>query len=97
MQALIQFLPLVIVFILFYFMLLLPEKKRKKKYNEMISELKVNDDITTIGGIVGRIVSINDEYVVIESGPDRSKKKFVKNAIQGKVVKEENKSEVNSK
>ena len=53
MQALIQFLPLVIVFILFYFMLLLPEKKRKKKYNEMISELKVNDDITTIGGIVG--------------------------------------------
>ena len=35
MQALVQFLPLVIVFILFYFMLLLPEKKRKKKYNEM--------------------------------------------------------------
>ena len=97
MQALVQFLPLVIVFILFYFMLLLPEKKRKKKYNEMISELKVNDDITTIGGIVGRIVSINDEYVVIESGPDRSKIKFAKNAIQGKVVKEQNKSEVKSK
>ena len=40
---------------------------------------------------------LNDEYVVIESGPDRSKIKFVKNAIQGKVVKEENKSEVKSK
>lgn len=83
-----QLAPILIVFVVFYLVLLLPEKKRKKKYQEMLQELQVNDDITTVGGIIGRIISMEDESVVIESGPDRIKLRFTKNSIAKKIYKE---------
>jgi preprotein translocase subunit YajC len=83
-----QLIPILIVFVVFYFVLLLPEKKRKKKYQEMLQDLKVNDDITTVGGIIGRIISMDDDSVIIESGPDRTKIRFTKSAISKKIYKE---------
>lgn len=90
-NMLIQLLPIIVVFVVFYFVLLVPEKKRKKNYNTMLSELKVNDDIMTRGGIIGRIVSLDDEYMVIETSSDRTKIKFSRNAVANKIYKENEK------
>ena len=54
MQAFISIiLPFILMFAIMYFLLILPEKKRNKKYNAMLSELQVNDEVLTRGGIVG--------------------------------------------
>ena len=66
---------IVVMLVIFYFMLIRPENKKKKQLNEMRNSLKVGDEITTIGGICGRIVAVKDEVdsIVIETGSDRSK------------------------
>ena len=56
-QLLATLLPLVAMFAIMYFLLILPEKKRTKKYNTMLSELKVNDEVLTRGGIIGKTCS----------------------------------------
>ena len=76
-----QFGPIVLMFVIFYFILIVPEKKRKKKYELMVSELKVNDEIVTRGGIVGKIYHIDDKYVTIESGTAKTRIKLEKNGI----------------
>lgn len=81
MGSLIQFLPMIFVLVLFYLMIFLPEKKRKKQYNSMLEGLKVNDEIMTKGGIMGRLVNIQDDYVILESGPDRARIKMSKHGI----------------
>lgn len=88
MEQLLSFLPIIIVFVVFYFVLLLPEKKRKKQYEAMLSELKVNDEVMTRGGVIGRIINLDDDSIVLESGPDRTKVRFSKNAISNKIYKE---------
>ena len=77
-QLLATILPLVAMFAIMYFLLILPEKKRTKKYNTMLSELKVNDQVLTRGGIVGKIITIEDEQMVIQSGPDRVRFRITK-------------------
>ncbi|MGL4772452.1 MAG: preprotein translocase subunit YajC [Clostridium sp.] len=88
MEIVLQLLPLVLVFGVFYFMLIVPEKKRKKNYESMIEGLALNDEVMTRGGIVGKIVSMDGEYFVLENGPDRVRMKFVKSAIANKVYKD---------
>ena len=61
---------LLVMVAIFYFMLIRPENKRKKDAEQMRSSLQVGDMITTIGGIVGKVVSIKDEKFVIETGAD---------------------------
>ena len=88
-QALIQIvIPFAAMFAIMYFLLILPEKKRTKKYNTMLSELKVNDQVLTRGGIVGKIITIEDDQMVIQSGPDRVRFRITKNAIAQKLNKE---------
>lgn len=77
--------PFILMFVVFYFILILPEKKRKKKYDEMLNELKVNEKVITRGGIVGRIVKINDETIVIETSSDRTKIELTKQGVSSKV------------
>lgn len=77
-------LPFVAVVVVFYFMLIRPENKRKKSVQKMLSELSVGDEVTTRGGIVGKIVSIKDDKVTIETGSDRSKVQLMKWAILNK-------------
>ena len=62
---------LVAVFAVFYFMMIRPEKKRKQEAEDLRNALKKGDSITTIGGIVGTIVSIKDEMIVIETSEDQ--------------------------
>lgn len=91
MAILYQILPLVLIFGLFFFMIILPEKKRKKQYGQMMDSLQVNDEIMTRGGIVGKIVQMDEEHIVIETSSDRTKIKLVRNSIASKIYKEETK------
>ncbi len=72
---------LVLMIGIFYFMLIRPENKRKKEAEQMRSALKVGDEITTIGGITGTVVSVKDDKFVIETGADQVRIEFAKWAL----------------
>lgn len=67
----------------FYFILIRPQNKKQKEEEQMRSGLEIGDEITTIGGIVGRVVNINDndDSMIIETGADRTKIKLKKWAL----------------
>ena len=88
-NMLVMFLPLILVFALMYFFMIRPQKKQEKQINEMRENLQVGDEITTIGGIIGRIVSIKEETVLIETGRDKVKIRFLRSAIRSVDVKAE--------
>ena len=64
-----------------YFMLIRPENKRKKEAEEMRSSIKVGDEISTIGGIVGKVVNIKEDKIVIETGADQVRIELLKWAV----------------
>lgn len=72
---------LLVMVAVFYFMLIRPEKKRKKEAEDLRNSIKVGDEITTIGGIVGKIVSIKEDKFVIETSADQVRVEFVKWAL----------------
>lgn len=79
-----QFLPIVLLIVVFYFLLIRPQKKRDKAEKEMRNSIGVGDEISTIGGIIGRVVSIKDDVFVIESTGDRTKIRMYRWAVRGK-------------
>ncbi|GAA0177298.1 hypothetical protein SH2C18_05540 [Clostridium sediminicola] len=81
MQQLMAYLPMIALLAVFYLVLFLPEKKRRKKYQSMLESLNVNDEILTRGGIVGKIIKLEEEFIILESGPDRARIKVQKNGI----------------
>ena len=76
-----MFLPMIIILVVFYFILIRPENKRKKEAEQMRNSLKVGDDITTIGGIVGTVVSVKDDKFVIETSADQVRIELAKWAL----------------
>ena len=72
---------LVVLFVIMYFLMIRPENKRKKKAQEMRDSLKKGDVITTIGGIVGKVVQVNNETIVIETSDDRVRMELTKWAV----------------
>ena len=72
---------LVLMFAIMYFLMIRPENKRKKKAQEMRDGLKKGDVITTIGGIVGRVVMVNKDTIVIETSDDRVRIELTKWAV----------------
>ncbi|MBR4891284.1 MAG: preprotein translocase subunit YajC [Clostridia bacterium] len=70
------------MFALMYFTTIRPQKKQQKREQEIRENTQIGDEITTIGGVCGRVVSVKDDTVVIETGSDRVKIKFKKYAIQ---------------
>ncbi|WP_250861742.1 preprotein translocase subunit YajC [Oceanirhabdus seepicola] len=70
-----------IMFGMMYLLIIVPDKKRRKKYSSMLDTMKVNDKITTKGGIVGKIINIKDDYIILETGPDRARVKMLKTGI----------------
>ncbi len=82
---------LVVMVAVFYFFMIRPENKKKKQLEEMRSALSVGDDVTTIGGIVGKIVAVKDDFIVFETSEDRVRIQVAKWAISttGKAKTEE--------
>ena len=74
-------LPLVLMIAMMYFLMIRPENKRKKQAEEMRNSLKAGDQITTIGGIVGKIVQVTDETIIIETSDDRVRMELAKWAV----------------
>ena len=72
---------LLMLLLIFYFMLIRPENKRKKQAQEMRDGLKKGDVITTIGGIVGKIVMVNKDTIIIETSEDRVRMELAKWAV----------------
>ena len=72
---------IVVLIVVFYFFLIRPENKKKKKLEDMRNQLAVGDEITTIGGIVGKIVNIKDDLITFETGEDRVRMQVTKWAI----------------
>lgn len=70
----------------FYFMLFRPQQKKKKQEEEMRNNVKIGDEIVTIGGLVGKIVNVRDDFFMIECGTEKIKIK--KWAISGFISKE---------
>lgn len=81
-SSLAMILPMILIFVLMYFMLMRPQKKQQKMEQEMRNSLKIGDEITTIGGIMGRIVTVKDDSIIIETGADRNKMKITRWAVQ---------------
>ena len=79
---LLSLLPMILILGVMYFLLLRPQKKREKEIQNMRNSLQVGDEIVTAGGIVGRIVSLREDTLVIETGSDRSKIRIKRWAVQ---------------
>lgn len=71
-----------VMFGLMYFTTIRPQKKQQKMEQEIRENTQIGDEITTIGGICGKVVAVKDDTIVIETGSDRVKIKFKKYAIQ---------------
>ena len=71
---------MVAIFAIMYFIMIRPQKKKQKEEQTMRDNLQIGDEITTIGGIMGRVVAIKDDEdaIIIETGSDRVKMKFKK-------------------
>lgn len=73
---------LVLMFVLMYFFILRPQKKKQKEEQKMRDDVRVGDQIVTIGGIMGRVVTVREDSLVIETGADRNKMTVKKWALQ---------------
>lgn len=82
----------VAVFAVFYFLLIRPQKKKDKQLKEMRESLSVGDKVTTIGGIIANVAKVEEDFVVLELGPNRTKVPFEKWAI-GSVETKSNSAE----
>ena len=80
---------LVGLLLVMYFVMIRPQKKQEKEQNDMRNNLAVGDEITTIGGIIGKIVSIKEETCVIETSHERTKIRILKTAVSSVDVKAE--------
>ena len=80
---------LVVVVVVFYFFGIRPQKKQERAANEMRNNLAVGDEITTIGGIIGKVVSIKEETMIIETGRDHTRIRLLKSAVRSVDVKAE--------
>ena len=81
---------MVIVFGAMYFFMIRPSQKKQKEVNKMRENLKVGDNIITIGGIKGKVIKIGDDFVVIESSNSKTKLEFVKSAVGSVIANEAN-------
>jgi preprotein translocase subunit YajC len=62
-----MFLPIILMVGIFYFLVILPQKKQQQQLKEMIAALKINDEVVTNGGVIGRIKEIRETSFIIQS------------------------------
>ena len=82
------FAPYILIALVFYFLLFMPMQKQKKKLAETLKNLKSGDVVTTNGGIVGTIVSVDSDTIVLRVKPDNLKLQFSRAAVTALVLPE---------
>ncbi len=83
-NPLMQFAPIVFIFAIFYFLLIRPQQKKQKELQSMIDAVKKGDRVVTVGGIIGTVTSLQNDYVVLKVGDNESTKmEVLKSAISG--------------
>jgi preprotein translocase subunit YajC len=65
-DSLMGLLPLALIFVVFYFLLIRPQQKRQKEHRELVTALQKGDEVTTAGGLLGKIAEVKDSFVQIE-------------------------------
>ncbi len=70
-----------VIIVVMYFLMIRPQKKRQQEEQTMRDNVQVGDEITTIGGIMGRVVTVKEDSITIETGADRNKIKFTRTSI----------------
>ena len=78
----VQFVPLILIFVIFYFMLIRPQRKKDKEAKKMLENLKVGDRICTIGGIYGTISALKEDTVTLKVGSQENTVVFARWAIR---------------
>ncbi len=73
--------PLVLIVLFFWLFIIRPEKKRNKEMQSMLDNIQVADEVITNGGIIGRVLSVKEDTVLIETGSDRTKIRVLKSSI----------------
>ncbi len=76
-----QFVPIILIFVVFIVLIIVPQKKREKKIKNMLSAVKVGDNIKTIGGFYGKVTQVKEDLLIMECGPDKVKLQLAKGAI----------------
>jgi preprotein translocase subunit YajC len=71
----------ILLIVVFVVLIIVPNRRRDKKFKDMLATLQVGDNIKTIGGVYGKIISIKEDLVTVETGPDKVKIVFGKSAI----------------
>ena len=69
-DTLLTFLPMIAIFVVFYFLLIRPQQKKQKEARAMLDALEKGNEVVTAGGILGRIVKIDEQYVTVEVAPN---------------------------
>ncbi len=77
---------LIAMFGIMYFVMIRPQKKRQKEEQEMRNAVEVGDEITTIGGICGKVVIVKEQHLIIETGADRNRMQITRWAVQQNVT-----------
>lgn len=92
-NPILSFLPLILIFGIFYFLVFMPMQRQKKAQQQMLSELKNGDQVSTTGGLIGSIVAIHDDdTLVIRVKPDNVKLTVARSAVSAMVNQAETKS-----
>ena len=87
--GLVTFLPFLLIIAVFYLMLVRPNQRKQKQWQEMLSNLKPGDRITTTGGMRGTILSIKEDAVQLRVPPDNIKIEVIKSAIASVTTNQE--------
>ena len=68
--GMVSFAPLILVFVVFYFLLIRPQQKKAKQHQQMLGQIKKNDEVMTSGGIYGKVVNLADAVITLEVAPN---------------------------
>ncbi len=90
-QGLGSILPLVLIPVVFYFLLMRPNQKKQQVWQQMLSNLKSGDRVTTTGGIRGTVIALRDDTLHIRVAPDNIKLEVLRSAIASVTTEEEKK------
>lgn len=84
--GLISLLPIVVIFVLFYFLLIRPQQKRQKQHREMVQALAKGDEVVTVGGTLGKITDVGENFITLEIAQG-VQVKVQRNAVQSMMPK----------